>query len=89
MLHIISKSLFRSQSVASALPVIASEDAVLLLGDGVYSAGHPLLKNRQNLYAIDEDRLTRGLTIAPSVCYIDYATMVKLTETHTPAVTWG
>lgn len=89
MLHIISKSLFRSQSLATVLPVIASEDAVLLLGDGLYSAGHPLLQNQQNLYAIEEDRLTRGLVMEPAVSYIDYPAMVKLTETHIPAATWS
>lgn len=89
MLHIITKSLFRSQSVATVLPVIANEDAVLLLGDGLYSAGHPLLRNQQNLHAIDEDRVSRGLAIEPGVCYIDYDAMVKLTESHNPTATWG
>lgn len=89
MLHIITQSLFHNQSAGAGLATLSTEDAVLLLGDGLYGAAHPMLSGRSNIYAIAEDRATRALPPQPGIVYIDYAQMVALTETHHPIVTWS
>lgn len=89
MLHIISQSLFKSRAVGVGIRSLTCEDAVLLIGDGVYSASHPDIAGLENVYAIDEDRVTRGLKERDAVRYIDYAAMVVLTEMHSPIVTWS
>lgn len=70
------------------MPLINDGDAVLLIGDGLYGSAHPSLRHQQNLFAIEEDRATRGLRAETAVTYIDYPAMVTLTETHTPIITW-
>lgn len=89
MLHIISRSLFESRSASTSTRLMSSEDAVILLGDGLYSANHPEIAAMPQVYAIEEDRSTRGLRPQNGIKYIDYTTMVTLTVEHNPVVTWS
>lgn len=89
MLYIISQSLFKSRSAGICTRSLDSKDAVLLLGDGVLSANHPDIAALEQVYAIDEDRASRGLKEQDAITYIDYPAMVALTEMHNPVVTWS
>lgn len=88
MLHIISHSLFKFRPAGIDVALLNPQDAVLLLGDGIYSASHPDIQALQGVYAIEEDRIARGLPKHPHISHIDYAAMVTLTEHHHPVVTW-
>lgn len=89
MLHIISHSLFKSRSASAGLALLTPGDAVLLVGDGIYSVMHEDVLAHAHIYALTDDRVTRGLKEHDHVRYIDYAEMVSLTEQHTPIVTWS
>jgi sulfur relay protein TusB/DsrH len=88
MLHIIPQSLYKNPPQLSA-PMISEADAVLLMGDGLYNSTHPMMMTLKNLFAIDEDRVTRGLHKQTHIQYISYAEMVTLTEHQNPIVTWS
>lgn len=89
MLHIISQSLFKNRSVGTGVTLVANEDALLLIGDGLYGASHPDLAALTQVFAIDEDRITRGLPPQKHITYINYAEMVELTAAHSPVITWA
>jgi sulfur relay protein TusB/DsrH len=89
MLHIISQSLFKSPSACVGLQSLSQNDAMLLIGDGVYNGSHPDFRLANQVFAIAEDCVARGLDQHSHIQYIDYLEMVALTERHNPIITWG
>jgi len=87
VLHIISQS--PSQDLFEHFDVICANDVILLINEGLYCSlrfqDFPL---NSGVYAIEEDRIARGLNTGKGIEYIDYPTMVELTENHHPIHSW-
>ena len=89
MLHIISRSPFESSALRDCLKVARSGDVLLLLADAVYATTQPEKELAHlNVQALEEHVVARGLPRSTWVTYIDYGTMVELTEQHHPIQTW-
>lgn len=84
MLHIINKA----DLLNSCLRVAQSDDAILLIEDGVLAAIQSL---KLKTYALESDLIARGLltSIAPEVQIIDYAGFVDLTVQYHPIQSWS
>ena len=67
-----------------------SDDVIVLIGDGVYVTTHETLS--ESTLVMRQDLDTRGLSTsfsdAEQANLIDYEALVKLTEQHTPVVSW-
>ena len=59
-------------------------DAILLIGDGVYAAHNAT----DAMFALEEDLTIRGVSPSAAVTVVDYAGMVELTTEHHPLVSW-
>lgn len=78
------------------LKTLAAEDALLLLGDGVYAAladtaaCQTLEQSNSELYALSEHVLAAGISgrLSPGVTLIGYAQFVALTERFPRQLAW-
>lgn len=89
MLHIITTSPFQSSALSECLSFADTQDALLLLGEGVYATvrADAQLINR-NVFVLQEHTEARGLPHVTWAHYIEYHRMVELTEQHHPIQTW-
>ncbi|MBF7980599.1 MULTISPECIES: sulfurtransferase complex subunit TusB [Rahnella] len=78
------------------LKMVASDDALLLMQDGVLAAIHDseacglLSQLVQSVYVLSEDLAARGLVgqISHKITLIDYTGFVALTEKHAQQTAW-
>ena len=74
-------------ALQSCLDVVADDDSILLIEDGVYGATGDVTKS---LLVLASDVEARGLKdrISNTAESINYDKFVALVETHKPIVTW-
>ena len=97
-LHIISKSPFKHDAFVSAMRALSENDAVLLIEDGVYAAQNIAelssaiiaAPTAVEFYALAADLQARGIQglVNPAIAQVDDFDFVKLTENHTPCISW-
>ena len=78
-LHLI----FSVSSWQACQPYLQDEDVVILIGEGVYA------RPETPHYVLDPDLSIRGVQATSSATCIDYAELIRLTESHHPAVSWN
>lgn len=85
-LYIVNKA----DALADCLPLIAGEDALLLIEDGVYAARNGI-GTPGPCHALGEDLEARGLAgrTASGIEIVTYDGFVDLVERHQPVVTWS
>ena len=88
-LHVVSMN---NPGILDSLPsgeqdVLLTEDAVCMLAVNVPRITE--LAGQQSLFALEPDLVARGISCPEGVTAVDYAGMVKLTETHAPIVCWN
>ena len=97
MLHIINKSSFERNSLATATNFVDDTSVVLLTEDGVISATNNAksdviadLAASGRVYALQGDVDARGLTtkLADNIKTVDYAGFVDLVVEHGTPVSW-
>ena len=99
LLHIVNKSPFSSDALASCLRLVKRDCGILLIEDGVYAshAPHPSLEALQRamadiaVYALSPDRLARGLTddtLIDGIVQVDYPGFVTLVEEYDRTMSW-
>ncbi len=91
-LHILSKSPDSSDCLDSCLAVIAPDDALILIADGVYAALSPYSERLTPLrcYALTADLAARGLDerVAAHCHAIDDAGFVELSTQYQNSQSW-
>ncbi len=97
MLHIVNKSVFERNNLATATQFVDDSSVVLLTEDGVISASNNVasellddLAASGRVYALQGDIDARGLTskIKENVKTVDYAGFVDLVVEHGTPVSW-
>ena len=99
MLHIVNKSPFERNNLATCLRLAKAGSDILLIEDAVYgilsnASQSPLLDEHLthfNIYALQPDLAARGITeesLIPEVSLIDYDGFVELTENNTNIQSW-
>lgn len=97
-MHTVNRSPFQHSTLADCLKVIASNDVILLLEDGVYGAlsSSPQwqslspLVNSERCYALDDDLKARGIAeqISDEINIISMSEFVELSTQHNPIRSW-
>ncbi|AUQ26994.1 sulfurtransferase complex subunit TusB [Dickeya zeae] len=95
MLHTLAHSPYHSD-LDALLRNVGSDDAILLLQDGVIAAlsgapfGERLQSSGATVYALQEDVVARGLSeqISTTIVLIDYTQFVQLTVLHSRQLAW-
>ncbi len=83
-----------STAFRDCMATIGADDALLLLGDGVYAllpeAWKALVQKNATVYVLADDLAAAGLTesLPESVNAVDYAGFVALTETYPRQMAW-
>ena len=85
-----------SQTIEDCRKALSAEDAIVLMGDGVYSGladslgSKMLLASGASLYAIETDVRAAGIedNLDPAIIVIDYAGLVTLSERFSRQVAW-
>jgi len=85
-----------SPAFRDCLKSIASGDALLLTGDGVYAAiektpaGELICASDAGLYVLEDDAIARGisLNLVSQATFINYDGFVALSERYTRQVAW-
>ena len=86
VLHVVH----RPEALHSCVAHVASGDAVLLLGDGVYAAPDPRLAGLGvPVAAIDEDAAGRAVALPAAVAPLGYDGFVALVAEHDASVSWS
>ncbi|CAH0990109.1 Protein TusB [Sinobacterium norvegicum] len=89
-LHIVSKSPYQSDCLSNCLNVIADDDILLLIEDGVYADTGDWQQSLASINAtvliLDNDSQTRGLT--PSFDTVDYPGFVTLSCDTPRSISW-
>ncbi len=90
-LHLVCRSSGPSNALAHCLAVYAPGDALLLLGDAVYSLLDTTLNLPQPVLALGNDWELRlkGLQPPKNAKLIDYVTWLDLAIAHPQSVTWA
>lgn len=91
-LHIVN----RVDRLRDAAELMAGDDRLLLIEDGVYGAVHHnytvnLVSNKcKNVFCLQEDAEARGIKALahPDIIWVDIDGFVLLTEQNTTCVTW-
>ena len=81
-LHLI----FSAAGWQAAQDRIATDDAVVMLGDGVYV--RTMSKASRPPFVMGEDARARGLAVPQEPYSIDYDQLVELCTEHFPVVSW-
>ncbi len=87
-LHIVSQSPYQGSALDECLEIIAADDDVLLIGEGVYACQGPISDRLADhpIYALEPDLLARG--IKTTITGIDYQRFVALTVIHPRSISW-
>ncbi len=96
MLHTINKSPYSHQCLAECLRVCGSDDAILLIEDGVYAALASgewialLLAKTAAVYVLQPDAAARGIAdrIAIGTKAVDYTGFVQLCAEQRNMLAW-
>ncbi|HTO56951.1 MAG TPA: sulfurtransferase complex subunit TusB [Pseudomonadales bacterium] len=96
-LHLVAASPDSSAALQSCLRCAADDDAILLIGNGVYGAvAGPFLRSTRRVglkrwFALEADVVARGMRsqLAESVTLVDDAAFVDLVANHQPIVSWS
>ena len=96
-LHLVAASPDSSAGLQSCLRCAAEDDAVLLIGNGIYGAvAGPFHRSARRAgvtrwFALEADVAARGMHghLAESVTLVDDAAFVDLVATHQPIVSWS
>lgn len=99
VLHIVNKSPYAGDTLASCLARMGDGAALLLIEDGVYAAlAHggvaerlAFASRRHTLYALGPDLAARGLADRPlldGLRIIDYPDFVRLVAEHSATQSW-
>ncbi len=98
MLHIINKSPFETNTLATCLRMAQPGHALLLIEDGVYAATQGSAAEERvrqafttlKVYALRPDMDARGVTskVIDGVTLVDYAGFVDLTEQNDASHSW-
>ncbi len=84
-LHLVSTA----NALDNALQVAASDDALVLLEDGVYAVTRQEVETAVcAMHAIAQDLTLRGLAPQPTLNCISYDELVELCTQHSPITTW-
>ncbi|WP_299259041.1 sulfurtransferase complex subunit TusB [uncultured Kushneria sp.] len=90
-LHLINRSPFSTNILQELADAVSQGDHVLLVEDGVYAASgtllHALPKGIE-LWALEEDCMSRGVTSSDTSKMVDMAGFVALTATTHRTVSW-
>ena len=85
VVHLLSNA----SSLSSCLKNIEQDDALLLLGNGVFAAYDEKIKGiGVPIAAIDEDAVSRGVQLMPYVQPVSYEEFVGLVVKHDSSVSW-
>ena len=84
MLHIVSNP----NSLDTCLSHLVDDDAVILIGNGVYGVSHNSVNSRIPVYALETDLTARGIPAATNVTPTDISQFVTLVVQHPNSVTW-
>lgn len=83
---------FSAQGMRSCLDRWSPGDFLILIGDGVYGANHVEQTNVETsaVAVLDSDARARGVSDCEhhGLRLIDYMEFVRLTEQHSPIVSW-
>ena len=89
VLHLIQRSPFSSTALSDCLNIIASEDSILFMQDGVYTLTHPSLKNINNSCNwLQDDLNARGLSSTAIENPLSYSEFVNLCANHEKVISW-
>ena len=83
LVHVVS----RASALDACLRYVGPDDAVLLLGDGVYAAA-AARETKAVVAAIEDDATARGIQLEPPVKAVGYDGFVDLVVAHDASVTW-
>lgn len=88
--HLIQKSPFTSDALASCLRICAPTDLIVLMHDAVYGATQAREWPCAAVYAIADDVAARGLSdkLDEAVTAIEYSTLVELCSQHPHSQSW-
>lgn len=85
VVHLLSNA----SALNSCLQTIEQNDALLLLGDGVFAARDERLKRLSiSISAINEDAISRGVELMSHVKSVNYDEFVELIVNHHSSVSW-
>ena len=84
MLHIISNP----NAISDCTVHLVDNDAVVLIGDGVYAVTGNNLKVSVPVYALESDLVARGILATSNVTTTKMSKFVALVVEHTSSVTW-
>ena len=84
MLHIISNP----NAISDCAVHLVDNDAVILIGDGVYGLKDPSLGSRVPVFALESDLVARGILAASNVTPTKMSQFVALVVEHASSVTW-
>lgn len=89
-LHLIQKSPFQTSVLTDCLNIIAEDDSILFMQDGIYSLQHAALNGIKNTaYALQDDLTARGiLNCRPSCQAISYQEFVAICSQHEHTISW-
>ena len=90
ILHLIQKSPFTSNTLAECMTKTESDDAILLMHDGVYGIHHPeITQTSIKIFALSDDLNARGLKIESShIQPISYDEFVELCTQYESSISW-
>ena len=88
--HLLQKSPFNSDALASCLRVCGPDDVIVLMQDGVYAATQHREWPCQQVVALTEDLAERGVAerLQPEITSIDYSELVALCSEHRHSQSW-
>ena len=84
MLHIISNP----NAISDCTAHLVNDDAVILIGDGVYGLKDPSLASQVPVFALESDLVARGILATSNVTPTKMSQFVALVVEHASSVTW-
>ena len=84
MLHIISNP----NAISDCTVHLVDDDAVILIGDGVYGLKDPSLGSRVSVFALESDLVARGILATSNVTPTKMSQFVALVVEHANSATW-
>ena len=84
MLHIISNP----NAISDCATHLVNDDAVILIGDGVYGLKDPSLGSQVPVFALESDLVARGIGATSNVTPTKMSQFVALVVKHASSVTW-
>lgn len=89
-LHSVFQSNRQSEGLSNCLAVLQPEDALLLVGDGVYAA-FEMATQLPSCYLLADDWQLRAplQTLPEHIQAIDYPRWVELAIAHSKSITWA